>query len=521
MSLSYDRIRQGPVIGVRIYSYTLGDYIIILVPYYNLTYAQAIEKLIAGSGGELTPEYLHFEISDEEFNLISDAPSFDGDNSCHHISVKGNLSLVDTTVTPTDCGLQDAGQDKYGNQYVALVGESGYRGLKTPERKTSGTTSSHAQISGFSLNYEGKSDWYYRGKYWYSTTSVMSYQAGILVEEIYDELTGRTSVYKQKIKTGMCRALGYTPPPGFDTRYLQKQYHTMVNYYFRSLELIKVKGNQEFLASQEAALSYQAYDINMVENLISFNGLEDLLPKRSADDIVRLLENSRFTTLPSKILDVAKSLADTYLWNKYVFQTTASDLTSLTVGDLASEPEEINHSLQMLAEQLVYKGSKEVTRYGHSSYTEISPRIGSVEIRTNARLRAYPKYLKDMSDAAIIVENIGLALSAERLVQVLPYEFAAEWFLPIEESIRSIEYNDARLNSMWEIKGLCLSTKKTVSLGDLKANFGFTKFSGDLVFTDYGRHTEINFPSTRLPSIGPADINSSRVLQGSALIITK
>lgn len=522
MSLSYKRIRPGSVITIRNYSYALGEYIFISVPYpSDMTFDQAVTCLCNGDLESISVPPLEIKISDDEYNYIETSTGeTDGDHNCHHISVTGELSLVSTDLQPADVGLVYSHTDWAGNRYVMIPGRPDLYGLEKPIR-TDGRWFTNT-ISGFQLNYTGEGIYYNRwGQVDYKSKYTCTFKDGVFTT--IEEFPWTTNVYRLALRASDCYYGEYSGGNGYDERYLRKQYSSLVGYFFRKLELVRLVGNEEFLASQEAALSYQAYDVNLVEAAFDLTSLADMLPKRTADDIIKLLGTSRFETLPSKIIDVAKSLADSYLYNKYVVLPTVSDVTSLTGAGLSlptEEQETVNQSLQLLAEQLVYKGSHIVSRYGSVSRSILDPDIGRINVRTNARIRAYPRYLKDMSDAAIIVENIGLALSAERLMQVIPYEFVAEWFLPIEESMRSIEYNHARLDSMWEITGLCLSTKKVCSLGDRKYNWGLSQFSGDLIFTDYGRHTDIHFPSTRLPSIGPVDINPSRLLQGSSLIIT-
>lgn len=520
MSLTYKGIRSGHAALARVHNYTLGADIFMYIPLLsNVDFATAIAKICSGDLEEVVADFVSINISDDQYNFIEDSPSFDGDNACFHQSIKGDLTLVNTDITSSDWNCVFSHADRYGNRYIYPEGHTSFTALETWERVTTGTTSSHSHASGALFSINAETNVSYRGRPWYDVTGITTYFGGKLSELVHNEgNSGRDKTYITTLKPSMFVQI-YINKKGIDERYLRKQYSTMVNYFFRGLEQCQSPGNLEFLASQEAALSYQAYDFNLIEAAFDLKGgLDALLPTRTADDILKLLDKSRFATLPSKLVDLAVTASNAYLYSKYAVAPTVSDLSSLEMVDV--DPETVNSSLQTLAEQLVYKGSKVVSRYGHASARVISPRIGQVDIMTNARIRAYPRYLKDMSDAAIIIDNIGLSLSAERLTEAIPYEFVAEWFLPIEESVRSIEYNDSRLNSMWEIKGLCLSTRKTASLGSLRANFGFSDFSGDLVFTHYGRHTEVRFPSTRLPSIGPADINPSRLLQGSALIIT-
>lgn len=456
-----------------------------------------------------------FFISDDEYESMIWAPDRDGDCWCRHLSIEGNLEYSD---------ILDA--DSLPDQFRFPYRKEPERAVSLRNSRFEGTfASTYHWSSGDWSTYAGDSNGFHLEHYrktglLYETLDVVR-RDNLTYDYIGYNAAGvrkKSGSYTLNVSQ-QCVTAHIQKSSGYSTTFLRDRYSRLVGHAAVVIQSAPLPRAREFQAAQEAALSYTAYDFNMIEAIADLkDGLGGQLPAQVADNLIHLIETSKFASLPSKIIDAAKVFADGYLYSKYVMVPTASDTTELL--DIGSNSD-INVPMQILAQQIVLKDKQLVSRYGVSSGEVFDESgVGNISYITRARVRAYPAYLKDMSEAAIIVDNIGLSLSAERLAEVVPYEFVANWFLPIEDSIRAVEYNDARLNSMWQIKGICISDTVTCSDGILRSLYGLGHFNGGLTFKFYQRSTRSKFPSVLLPAVAPTDINPSRVLQGSSLIIT-
>lgn len=528
MSLVYSRLQTGRVLLMRNRNTVTGPVFMTVPLKEGSDPDSALSKILRGDYSMVDfnqEQDSSFVLTDEDVEFLNWGPSGDGDNWCEHFKVTGSIQLSEKiTEENLDMSAFEPNYAGVPGYYRSYVNSSFYGRLDPNWSESRGWINKYL-MSSFSINYVEGVHIYgsnerdrqyviqrrlygftYEQEYWYY---------GKQHYNIVYSLTGQDFVVANLSQTG-----------GYSTLFLRDAYNSLRNHALWILTHTEFRGDMEFEAAQNAALSYRAYDVNLVEAAFDLaGGLDSQLPGTVADSITTALTHSVYQNLPSKVLDVARAMGNAYLYQKYVVQPTVSDVMELTgaealhVLDESDTNEYTDIALQTLAEQLVYKGSKEVSRYGTASETLHDGALGDITCHTNVRVRAYPRYLKDMSDAAIIVENIGLALSAERLTEVIPYEFVANWFLPIEDSVRAIEYNDARLNSMWEITGICTSRTIECGIGNLLALHGLSAFSGQLNFTFYTRGWSNKFPSTRLPAVGPSRINVSRTLQGAALII--
>lgn len=331
---------------------------------------------------------------------------------------------------------------------------------------------------------------------------------------------------------------------GFSPNVYVDRYRNLTNFVrlkWRYKYAPNLRTNNFWFASLDAVKGFHPYDLNLVEGILQFS-MEDICPKGTSSSILSLLTdavNSKGGLLsPSGIVYGAQIFANVYLYHKYVASANVSDISSILVGDDKASmidivksiknmdpdyvPEQENWRLKRVAEIIVHRGHKLISSYG-TDHEDLLTELGEARRETRARLRAWPRYYDDMSTAAIICEEFGLSLTAERLVAVVPYEFIAQWFVPIEENIRSIEYNRDRLQMMYKVQNLCLSEKVVVDLdmNYLKAMFGLSDASGQLYFKTYSRRSQREFPPTALDLNLHPSLNLSRVLQGTSLIVSR
>lgn len=325
--------------------------------------------------------------------------------------------------------------------------------------------------------------------------------------------------------------------------YRDRYYH-LTDYVRNTFENVVSKirrvGNDEWHAALEATDGFNPYDINMVENLFGAS-MEDVCPKGTAGTVLDILTNAvnrkGGLSNPKGIISGAQIFANCYLYYKYVANGNYSDFSQLAIGDdkkfivdavkdiYAADPNYVptseNWRLKFIAEQIVHKGTKSVTKYGTCSDNH-STLLGEMRSITRARLKAYPRYLEDMSAASYVCEQFGLSLTAERLVQVIPYEFVAEWFFPIEETIHSIENNADVLAMRYKVENLCLSRKDRIVLdmNFLLAMFGLSEANGQLYYKVYDRRSQLEFPPTVLDLTLHPSMTLSRWMQGSSLVLT-
>jgi hypothetical protein len=297
-----------------------------------------------------------------------------------------------------------------------------------------------------------------------------------------------------------------------------------------------------FGACLKAALDFNAYDVNMIEALAGFSGLDDLMPVSLSSELVD--EVTDFIQSPSMLTALTKAAylsASTYLYGKYVTGNNIADLEQLLglsgskrfrdAIEIAAnlkksistrQEAEWNFRLAKMARKIVYKYDYLQDSYGaESAYA--STGLDSVTVRSNAHLCATPGPLRDMSTSAIILDDIGMSLRASRLAQAVKFEFIANWFIPIEENLDRLEFNSVHLNQLYRVKKLTTSVKvkHTFNFPEIAAMYGLSDVIGGYISTvRYHRWVSTEFPNTTFQHPSSEGLSFGRLLQGSALIIT-
>lgn len=308
------------------------------------------------------------------------------------------------------------------------------------------------------------------------------------------------------------------------------------------LEYAAQPPNADFFgAALEAARGFNAYDINLIEAIAGF-GLDDLYPRKLSKTMLKeITEFVQSPSLTQAFIKTAYLASTTYLYSKYVVGNNIADIEQLlglsgstrfadaaVIADKlskaisAEEQADWDFRLAKMAQKIVYKWDYLQDTYGGTTNSS-SNGFDTVTRINRAHLQATPGPLRDMSTSAIILDDIGLSLRASRIAQAVRLEFIANWFFPIEEDLDRLEFNQAHLNQLYRVRKLCLSDKVThrFDFESLKYLFGLSDIDiGSLEITDYLRYTRDDFPPTTFrigPNGGPS---LSRILQGSALIIT-
>lgn len=493
------------------------------------------------SAGGVMPGFSYGSDRVEDPNSIDWGPSVPEDNWCTQMKIEGELSI--------DLGSQD-------QLDVDLVYSKDLHAYFTNWQMGSLLVSDEAyqvRSGGQTVLYYRKvSDtefhtWYQNATgstvYWYNKDTV-DYGRNAYVIQHYTKASDGSWRYTGKDKYSYT-AYAVSTKPVYPTEY-RDRYERMISYATGKF-LYDVKPRIKYatgywLSSLDACQGFHPYDINMVETLVQF-GIEDLVPKNTSSTVLDILTDAISSKggllSPSGLLAAAQIFGNCYLYYKYVFLGDMSDLSEITLGTdkpfidatvlgiYRAQPDfkpvpHVNRKLQSLAQLIVHRGGRALQSYGAWRQSEIT-NLGDCTIRFNARLQAYPKYLDDMRTADIILEEFGVSLSWERLAAIVPYEFIAEWFIPIEETIRSVEYNADRLNAMYQVKNLCLSAKATLPLDTpyLCAMFGLSQAQGSLTIKTYERSSRDKFPPTAPDLSLHPSISLSRVMQGASLIITR
>lgn len=472
------------------------------------------------------------DISDES-NSIQWGPTFvEDDNWCEQEAIEGSINLDMTDVTYT----QEL--SKY------IVTWLGGRAYYIPDH------SDILLIVGETYEY-GYWSWFMRldGAYPYY---VLLDQNIYKDNSAYIHITAEKGYFKYQVTqygytteyTEPYTVVGVFRPASFTPGDYIRRYRDMTSFVMRKWRykyISKLRTSNFWFASLDAVKGFHPYDLNLVESVLQFS-MEDICPKGTSSSILSILTdavNSKGGLLsPSGIVYGAQIFANAYLYYKYVVLGNTSDVMSILVGDDKATmadlvesihnidptyvPEQENWRLKRVAEIIVHRGHKLLSSYG-TDHEDLFTELGEARRETRARLRAWPRYYSDMSTAAIICEEFGLSLTAERLVAVVPYEFIAQWIIPIEENIRSIEYNRDRLQMMYIVQNLCLSEKVVIHLdmNYLKALYGLSDAVGQLSFKTYSRRSQREFPSTALDLNLHPELNLSRVMQGSSLIVSR
>lgn len=472
------------------------------------------------------------EISDES-NSIQWGPTYvESDNWCEQEAIEGSINLDVTDVAYTQ------NLEKYIVQYL------GGRVYQIPGQDH------YLLIVGETYDY-GYWGWFERLEGAYPDFTLINRNIySDNTEQIH--LTAKQGYFEYQVtQYGYTRTytypytiVGVFRPESFNPGDYIRRYRDLTNFVrmkWRYKYMPHLRTSNYWFASLDAVKGFHPYDLNLVESLLQFS-MEDICPKGTSSSILSILTdaiNSKGGLLsPSGIVYGAQIFANCYLYYKYVALGNTSDVMSILVGDDKATmadlvesvhnidpsyvPEQENWRLKRVAEIIVHRGHKLLSSYG-TDHEVLFTELGEARRETRARLRAWPRYYNDMSTAAIICEEFGLSLTAERLVAVVPYEFIAQWFVPIEENIRSIEYNRDRLQMMYTVQNLCLSEKVVVPLdmNYLKALYGLSDATGQLYYKTYSRRSQREFPSTALDLNLHPELSLSRIMQGASLIVSR
>lgn len=533
-----------------------GQYRIISVKdYWNSITNFVIYRLIDGqvdySDYSVYVNYDHD--TDLDFSSISTGPEFLGDHPCSQHRVRSYGEKTYTTVSGDGYSrtIYDSSNQSRRDKITSLsTGKAiyDYPARSWTESSWRGRTQYRAKRSELSTYYwwlSTSSD----GRWTeYECTTSLSWENGKLVRvshQVYHDSSGKT--YNDQTNRRVFQPNGHDsisidiivndPIPNFSDLFRSWDYmllHLMDN-------AAQPPKADEFGAALEAARDFNAYDINLIEALAGF-GLDDLYPKRLSKSLYQ--ELSEFVRSPSLTTALSKTAylaATTYLYNKYVVGNNIADIEQLLglsgsrrfadasaiaekLASSLSDDEQSNWDFRLakMARKIVYKWDYLQDSYG--GVTRVASNGFDTVTRTNrAHLQATPGPLRDMTASAIILDDIGLSLRASRLAQAVKLEFIANWFLPIEENLDRLEFNQAHLNQLYSVKKLCLSDKVThrFDFETLKYLYGLAVIdNGEISVCDYNRYTREDFPPTSFQFRPDGSVTLSRILQGSALIIT-
>jgi hypothetical protein len=519
----------GKLAMIRVPTYSYFTYVVWnlpdLPPYELSTW---LSQHVFGDSDGLPMGSLSYE---DEQNSIQWGPSFvEDDNWCEQEAIEGVLTL-----DMSQNELRQAAQPYYtdwngGKAYIfPNYGNAIVEPGSSWKYNNEGITGSYPDFT----VWENNRYWGYREDHIH--VEALKGKFHIKVDTRYGYPVEFDEPYSLIWSTGLS---GFTPS-NFVERY--RNMTDFVRTKWRLKYVPKLRTNNFWFASLDAVKGFHPYDLNLVEGILQFS-MDDIVPKGTSSSILSILTdavNSKGGLLsPSGIVYGAQIFANVYLYHKYVASANVSDISSILVGDDKASmldivksiknidpeyvPEQENWRLKRVAEIIVHRGHKLLSSYG-TDHENLFTELGEARRETRARLRAWPRYYDDMSTAAIICEEFGLSLTAERLVAVVPYEFIAQWFVPIEENIRSIEYNRDRLQMLYKVHNLCLSEKVVIPLdmNFIKAMYGLSAASGQLYFKTYSRRSQREFPPTALDLNLHPSLNLSRVLQGTSLIVSR
>jgi hypothetical protein len=386
----------------------------------------------------------------------------------------------------------------------------------------------------------------YRYENWYIPTGQLSHWTQTELKWIDDTHaklinTDKNGGHSESTTSVTSRSSYWGVVPSWSSRTIQRTVSSLTHALlsFAKTELpTYVEREARWQAALKAADGVMAYDLNMVEAVLNF-GIDDIIPKKVSTKSLGLLENLCHSKNPIVWMARLSQISATmYLNYKYVISTNVDDLCQITGldPDIASnllnaaksfkkddvEPEEINQQLYTVARKISFAERYLSSTYGNYT-TRLDIPIGTVTCKTNARLLAYPGEYADLSALGIITDEFGLKLTASRGVEAIPWEFVANWFIPIEKLVHSIEFNDAHLNVLFNVQSLCESDLVTLELGNSIESLdglAYAQVKGRVRY--YNRTVSQTFPTTQLSfKSDHGGISMSRILQGGSLIITR
>lgn len=263
-------------------------------------------------------------------------------------------------------------------------------------------------------------------------------------------------------------------------------------------ELVLIAGNEPmpsmaFARSQFDLLSWRTaiHTYGLLADIRYVEDLEYDLTKSACENVASLDVNNLeslsalrdlSSLLPSKGKTAIKTISGLYLWYKYVFSTTKSDLSSIWKAK-ATIAAEISRNPKFLA----------LRSQEHRSY-ELP--VGAMTVDYYSKVVLENSKVSILNKVMNALDSLGLAPTTANVWAILPFSFIVDWFTGIGPLLEDVDQWVSQETSRYPLRVRTYSSRSKVVLALDPVAFGWA-LNADITFTRFVRKVSTRFPKNR------------------------